>query len=127
MLQEYVRYEFCALTDGWQKLCDKYDASPAPKPREQLQRLRSVLQPVHCGRDRKHNRYWLLPAHRCLDADFLTDYVADIKARWAVHQHGFNLFVEDVKKGYDFILPFCKRSIDYTVSVYRRFRPVPAQ
>jgi hypothetical protein len=57
----------------------------------------------------------------------VSDYAADIKARWAVHQHEFKLFVEDVKKGYDFILPFCKRSIDYTVSVYRRFRPVPAQ
>ena len=57
----------------------------------------------------------------------VSDYVADIKARWAVHQHEFKLFVEDVKKGYDFILPFCKKSIDYTMSVYRRFRPVPAQ
>jgi hypothetical protein len=57
----------------------------------------------------------------------VSDYVADIKARWAVHQYEFQLFVEDVKKGYDFILPFCKKSIDYTMSVYRRFRPVPAQ
>ena len=58
-------------------------ASPEPKPREQLQRLRSVLQPVHCGRDRQHNRYWLLPAHRCLDTSFLTDYVANIKTATA--------------------------------------------
>ena len=55
-------------------------ASPESGPHEQLQRLRSVLQPVHCGRDRQHNRYWLLPAHCCLDASFLTDYAAGITA-----------------------------------------------
>ena len=57
----------------------------------------------------------------------VSDYVADFKARWQVHLHEWSAFVEDVKKGYDFILPFYKKSVDYTVSVYQRLRPSPAQ
>jgi hypothetical protein len=57
----------------------------------------------------------------------VSDYMTDIKARWAVHQFEWNAFVKDVKKGYDFILPFYKKSIDYSVNLYRRFRSQPAQ
>ena len=53
----------------------------------------------------------------------VSDYVTDIKARWAVHQYEWKAFVQDVKKGYDFILPFYKKSIEFCVSQYRRFQP----
>ena len=54
----------------------------------------------------------------------VSDYVADFKARWQVHLHEWSAFVEDCKKGYDFILPFYKKSVDYCVAQYKRLRPV---
>ena len=58
-------------------------APPVLSKRDQLNWLRSALQPVPCGRDRQHNRYWLLPALACLDSSPMQEYVDGLKRAMA--------------------------------------------
>ena len=52
------------------------------------------------------------------------DYREDIKARWTVHVYEVAKLMEDVRKAYDVILPFCRKSIDQLVETYKRLVPV---
>ena len=54
------------------------------------------------------------------------DYLQDFKARWAIHVYETKALAEDLQKAYEFMLPFCKKSIDFCIEQYYRFRPQSA-
>jgi hypothetical protein len=43
----------------------------------------------------------------------LADYREDILARVRVHNYEVKLLIEDVRKGYNFVLPFGKKAYNY--------------
>lgn len=47
-------------------------------------------------------------------------YVEDIKVRWAIHQFEVEKLGEDLKNGWEIILPFLKKYRGYVVKTYNR-------
>ncbi len=43
----------------------------------------------------------------------LADYREDIMARVRIHNYEVNMLVKDLQKGYDFVLPFGKKAVNY--------------
>ena len=43
----------------------------------------------------------------------LADYREDIMARVRIHNYEVKMFVKDVQKGYDYLLPFGKKAYNY--------------
>ena len=43
----------------------------------------------------------------------LADYREDLQARVRIHNYEVNNLVKDVQKGYNFILPFGKKAVNY--------------
>ena len=43
----------------------------------------------------------------------LEDYRQDILARVRIHNYEVNMLVKDLQKGYDFVLPFGKKAVNY--------------
>ena len=55
------------------------------------------------------------------------DYLQDFKARWEIHVYETRALSKDLQKGYEYILPFYKKSVEFCVEQYSRFRPQPTQ
>ena len=43
----------------------------------------------------------------------LEDYREDILSRVRIHNYEVNMLVKDLQKGYDFVLPFGKKAVNY--------------
>ena len=43
----------------------------------------------------------------------LEDYRQDILSRVRIHNYEVNMLVKDLQKGYDFVLPFGKKAVNY--------------
>ena len=43
----------------------------------------------------------------------LADYREDIMSRVRIHNYEVNMLVKDLQKGYDFVLPFGKKAVNY--------------
>ena len=54
----------------------------------------------------------------------MSDYMADIKVRYQIHQQEVKSLIEDIKVGYKVVRPQIQRGYDYLVTQYRRIRPV---
>ena len=57
----------------------------------------------------------------------LSEYVADAKVRWSIHQQEVAALVKDIKTAYKAARPRVQQAVTYCVEQYRRFRPVPVQ
>ena len=47
----------------------------------------------------------------------LSQYGTDLKRRWSIHNYEFYMFIEDIKKGINSIIPY----IDQTQNLLQRF------
>ena len=57
----------------------------------------------------------------------LSEYVADAKVRWSIHQTEVAALVKDIKTAYQSARPRVQQAVTYCVEQYRRFRPVPVK
>ena len=48
------------------------------------------------------------------------DYVADVKARWAIHTYEVNALWDDLVKGYNLVTPILQNSVTYVKNSYNR-------
>ncbi len=56
-----------------------------------------------------------------------SEYVADAKVRWSIHQTEVAALVKDIKTAYKAARPRVQQAMTYCVEPYRRFRPVPVK
>jgi len=47
-------------------------------------------------------------------------YLQDVKNRWQIHQFETQQLWEDLVKGYNYVLPYVTKSIDYVTSAYNK-------
>ena len=50
------------------------------------------------------------------------DYKEDFKVRLAIHNYEVNALLVDVKKAYEFALPYIKQATNYTVKTFNQVR-----
>ena len=50
------------------------------------------------------------------------DYKEDFKVRLAIHNYEVNALLVDVKKAYEFALPYIKQGTNYTVKTFNQVR-----
>jgi hypothetical protein len=48
------------------------------------------------------------------------DYIADIKARWAIHTYEVNALGADLVKGYNLVTPYLQKGVTYVKDSYKR-------
>ena len=48
------------------------------------------------------------------------DYIADVKARWAIHTYEVNALGADLVKGYNLVTPYLQKGVTYVKASYKR-------
>jgi len=51
----------------------------------------------------------------------LSQYWTDLQRRTDIHNYEFYMFIEDIKKGINSILPYIDQSVTFTKNQYQRF------
>ena len=51
----------------------------------------------------------------------LSQYGTDLKRRLDIHNYEFYMFIEDIKKGINSIIPYIDQSVTFTKNQYQRF------
>jgi|TARA_B100000902_G_scaffold299100_1_gene286539 hypothetical protein len=51
----------------------------------------------------------------------LSQYGTDLQRRLDIHNYEFYMFIEDIKKGINSILPYIDQSVTFTKNQYQRF------